>query len=48
MNKHSLSYFDLNPKPTALSMLGSGLKYLASLLWAVAVVYGITVFLFSF
>lgn len=48
MNKHSLSYYDLNPKPTLWALLRSGLAYVAYLVWAVAVVYGLTVFAFSF
>ena len=47
MNCHSQSYFDLNPKPSAASLLLAGAKYLALTVYAVAVVYLATIVLFS-
>ena len=48
MNRHTQSYFDLNPEPSAASLFWRGLKYIALMLYAVGFVYGLTVLLFSF
>ena len=47
MKRHTQSYFDLNPEPSAASLLIAGAKYLALTVYAVAVVYLATIVLFS-
>ena len=48
MNRHTQTYFDLNPKPSAKGLLWQGVKYKALMLYAVGFVYSLTVLLFSF
>ena len=47
MNRHSQHYLELNPEPSATSLLLAGAKYLALTVYAVAVVYLATIVLFS-
>jgi hypothetical protein len=48
MSQHSQHYVQLYPEPTAKSLILKGLSYVAQVVWAVAVVYLVTVILFSF
>jgi hypothetical protein len=48
MKRHTQTYFDLNPKPSAKGLLWQGVKALAYTVNAAAVVYLLTVLLFSF
>ena len=48
MNRHTQTYFELNPEPSAKGLLWRGVKYIALMLYAVGFVYGLTVLLFSF
>jgi hypothetical protein len=47
MNRHSQHYLDLNPEPSAASLLIAGAKYLALTVYAAGVVYLSVVVLFS-
>jgi hypothetical protein len=47
MNRHTLHYFDLNPKPSTWALLRSGLSYCLTLCATAAVVYLLTVFALS-
>jgi hypothetical protein len=48
MKRHTQTYFDLNPKPSAKGLLWQGVKALALAIYAVAFVYLLTAILFSF
>lgn len=47
MNRHTQSYFDLNPEPSTWALLRSGLSYSLTVCAAALVVYLLTVFAFS-
>ena len=48
MNRHTQSYFELNPEPSAASLFWRGVKYIALTVYALGVVYLLTVIVFSF
>lgn len=48
MNRHTQTYFDLNPEPSAGKIALCALKWAGYALYAVGVVYFTTVILFSF
>jgi hypothetical protein len=48
MKRHTQTYFDLNPKPSAKGLLWQGVKAIAYTVYAAAVVYLLTVIVFSF
>lgn len=47
MKRHTQTYFDLNPKPSAKRALYSGLLYLCYTLYGALVVYFLTVFMLA-
>jgi hypothetical protein len=48
MNKHTQSYFDLNPKPSCWRILRESVSWFFYAMYAAAVVYLVTIVLFSF
>lgn len=48
MKRHTQTYFDLNPKPTARKIVLDALLWAGYALYAVGMVYFTTIMLFSF
>ena len=48
MSRHTQTYFELNPEPSVKGLLWQGVKAFALTVYAAAVVYLVTVILFSF